>query len=270
MTEKERVLSILDKYKLKAKKSFGQNFLINDGIIKRIIKSLDISSFDCVIEIGPGLGSLSLPISTEAKKFILVDADRDMISVLNDILPKKDNIKLIQSDFLKYNPDEESSFDNRLFVGNLPYNITSELIEYFLKCSFKKMSIMVQKEVALKLDYEKNKKDKSYIGAFLKTFGEYKIVTFVDSSSFYPQPKVDSAFISLERKKEIDFSLYPIYKALFKDPNKIILNCLKQYKIYQKALDSLQKNDNPFLKMRARQLDIDELFSLAKEIKNMN
>ena len=128
---------------------------------------------------------------------------------------------------------------------------------------------MVQKEVALKLDYEKNKKDKSYIGAFLKTFGEYKIVTFVDSSSFYPQPKVDSAFISLERKKEIDFSLYPIYKALFKDSNKIILNCLKQYKIYQKALDSLQKNDNPFLKMRARQLDIDELFSLAKEIKNM-
>lgn len=267
MNEKERVLNLLDKYQLKAKKSFGQNFLINDGIINRIIKSLDINSFETVIEIGPGLGSLSLPISKEAKEFILVDADRDMITVLKDILPKEEKIKLVQSDFLKYNPDLDSKKDERLFVGNLPYNITSELIEYFLRCSFKKMSIMVQKEVALKLDYQKNKKDISYLGAFLKTFGDYEIVTFVDSSCFYPQPKVDSAFVSVVKKREIDFSLYPIYKALFKDPNKIILNCLKQYPLYKKAILILQEKERTYLKMRARQLDIADLYSLSKEIK---
>lgn len=264
MSEKERILDLLNKYNLKAKKSFGQNFLINEGIINRIIKSLNVSSFDYVVEIGPGLGSLTSQIIKDSKNVIAVDADRDMITVLNDLYSNYSNLKLIQSDFLKYDPNLDSTFNNRLFVGNLPYNITSELIEYFLKCDFKKMAIMVQKEVALKLDYQENKKECSYLGAFLKTFCNYQLITMVDSSSFYPQPKVDSAFVSFDKIKEIEFDLYPIYKALFKDPNKVISNCLKQSQKYKNFI----LTNNEMLSYRARQLDVDTLYKLSKEIDN--
>lgn len=264
MSEKERILDLLNKYNLKAKKSFGQNFLINDGIINRIVKSLDVSSFDYVIEIGPGLGSLTNKIIEESENVIAVDADRDMISVLKDLYSSKSNLKLIQSDFLKYDPNLDTSSENRLFVGNLPYNITSELIEYFLKCDFKKMAIMVQKEVAFKLDYNQNKKDCSPLGAFLKTFCEYQFVTLVDRSCFYPQPKVDSAFISFDKRKDIEFNLYPIYKALFKDPNKVISNCLKQSSKYKDFV----LTGNELLTYRARQLDVDSLYKLSKKIYN--
>lgn len=264
MSEKERIFEILNKYNLKAKKSFGQNFLINEGIINRIVKSLNVSSFDYVIEIGPGLGSLTSYIIKEAKNIIAVDADRDMIMVLNDLYSNCLNLKLVQSDFLKYDPNSDSTINNRLFVGNLPYNITSELIEYFLKCDFKKMAIMVQKEVAFKLDYQENKKDCSYLGAFLKTFCNYQLITMVDSSCFYPQPKVDSAFISFDKIKEIEFNLYPIYKALFKDPNKVISNCLKQNPKYKDFI----LTSNELLSYRARQLDVNTLYKLSKEIDN--
>ena len=103
MTEKERVLSILDKYKLKAKKSFGQNFLINDGIIKRIVKSLDISSFDCVIEIGPGLGNLTEYILEDAKYALLIEIDNNMIDILNERFCHNNNYKLINNYILKIN-----------------------------------------------------------------------------------------------------------------------------------------------------------------------
>ncbi len=267
MNEKERVLSLLKEYNLYAKKSFGQNFLINDGIINRIFKSLEASSFDDVIEIGPGLGSLTNKLADESKKLICVDADRDMVTVLNDLYTEKTNVKIIESDFLRYNPNLETRQDNRLFVGNLPYNITSRLIEYFLDCGFKRMAIMVQKEVAIKLDYKSSGKECSPLGAFLKSIGEYKLVTLVDSSCFYPQPKVDSAFIIIDKTKEYDFSLYSIYKILFKDPNKTISNCLKQFKEYINSLNYLKENDDEILFKRARQLQPNQLYDLALIIK---
>ena len=104
MTEKERIKSLLSEYGLSAKKSFGQNFLINEGIINRIVKRMNISEFETVIEIGPGLGSLTLRLQEQAKRLIAVDADRDMIRVLHDIL-QSDKVTLIQSDFLRFDPD---------------------------------------------------------------------------------------------------------------------------------------------------------------------
>lgn len=269
MNEKERILDLLNRYDLKAKKSFGQNFLINDGIISRIVKSLDISSFDTVIEIGPGLGSLTKSIVSDAKNFIAVDADRDMVRVLNDLYKDNKNIKIVESDFLKFDPNLYSKSDNRLFVGNLPYNITSKLLEYFLACDFKRIAFMVQKEVAIKLDYHKDSKDSFPLGAYLKSIGEYKLVTLVDSSCFYPQPKVDSAFVIIDKKREYDFSLYDIYKALFKDPNKTISNCLKQFKEYKDVINKFDEEDRVYLSKRARQLDEEKLYLLSSKIKEL-
>ncbi len=267
MTELQRIQNILKEYGLFAKKSFGQNFLINEGIIKRIVSNMNVDSFETVIEIGPGLASLTLPLSQKAKKLIAVDADRDMVMVLKDIFKDSKNTTIVQSDFLRFDPDEYSKMDSRLLIGNLPYNITSELLEYMLNKGFQSAGMMVQKEVADKLDYVKNKKENSPLGAFIKMTGKYSLISDVDSSSFHPAPKVQSAFIRIDQERKVDFSLYPIIKSFFKDPNKTIANCLKQNHMYDNALSYLKENNEEKITYRARQLEPEELLVLAKEVK---
>lgn len=266
MSERERTRKILKEYGLVAKKSFGQNFLVDEGIIRRIVSGMDVSSYETVIEIGPGLGSLSLPLSKEAKKLILVDADRDMVKVLRDQFADEKDVQIVEKDFLRFDPDECSSKENRLFIGNLPYNITSSLLEYFLCKGFKSAGFMVQKEVYEKLDYQPGRKENSPLGAFLKASGKLSLVTYVDRSAFDPSPKVDSAFVRFDCTNPLSFALYPIFKALFKDPNKTIGNCLRQFDAYQKALSVLKERADERLSRRARQLAPRELLALADEI----
>ncbi len=269
MTEQERISNLLKENGLVAKKSFGQNFLINDGIIRRIINGMDVEKYESVIEIGPGLASLTLPLSEKAKKLVAVDADRDMVAILKDLFQSKENVTIIQSDFLRFNPDEYSNKDSRAFIGNLPYNITSELLEYMLEKDFVAAGVMVQKEVADKLIYVKGKKENCPLGAFLKARGEVTILTNVDSSSFNPAPKVDSAFIRIDKKRDIPFSLYPIFKAVFKDPNKTISNCLKQSPLYACCLPALKEENNPSLSLRARQMDVENIVVLTSHIEEI-
>lgn len=266
MTERERTHNLLKEYGFTAKKSFGQNFLVDDGILNRIVRNLDVSSFETVIEIGPGLGALSRPLSKEAKKLYLVDADRDMVRVLSDVFKGVENVTIVQSDFLRFDPDEVSDKENRLFVGNLPYNITSRLLEYMLDKGFRKAGFMVQKEVFEKLDYVPGKKENSPLGAFIKANGELNLVTYVDRSAFDPSPKVDSAFLSIDRTHPVEFALYPVFKTLFKDPNKTISNCLRQFDSYRTALEALKERNDERLSFRARQMPVEELVSLAREI----
>lgn len=266
MNEKERVQSLLKENGLVAKKSFGQNFLINDGIIRRIVKGMEVEKYPCVIEIGPGLGSLTLPLSKVSKRLIAVDADRDMAAVLKDLFQEESNVTVINSDFLRFNPDEYVKEEERIFVGNLPYNITSELLEYLIEKGFASAGVMVQKEVAEKLIYEEGKKENCPLGAFLATQGKVEILTYVDSSCFLPAPKVDSAFLKITKERKIDFHLYPIYKALFKDPNKNISNCLKQSKYKERAIEILKEKNPDALTMRARQLPVKTLLSISQLI----
>ena len=270
MTERERTKELLREYGFAAKKSFGQNFLVDDGIIRRIVDGMDVSSFDTVIEIGPGLGALSVPLSKSAKKLILVDADRDMIKVLNDIFMDNGDIQIVQSDFLRFDPDAVSHKDSRLFIGNLPYNITSRLLEYMLDKGFSSAGFMVQKEVFEKLDYKKGRKENSPLGAFIKASGTLNLVTFVDRSCFEPSPKVDSAFLRIDLTHPIPFSLYPVFKALFKDPNKTISNCLRQFDCYGKALEKLKEEEDSRLSLRARQMEPEEIAKLSVDIASVS
>ena len=269
MTELERINNLLKTNGLVAKKSFGQNFLINDGIIKRIVNGMDIDKYETIIEIGPGLASLTLPLSKKAKRLVAVDADRDMVAILKDIFHDNDNVTIIQSDFLRFDPDEYSRKEDRVFIGNLPYNITSELFEYMLEKDFVLAGAMVQKEVADKLMYVKGKKENCPLGAFIKARGEATLLTNVDSSCFNPAPKVDSAFIRIDKKRDVDFALYPIFKAIFKDPNKTISNCLKQSPKFSSTLSVLKEENNPCLALRARQMDIEDILSLTNHIKQI-
>lgn len=266
MNEKQRVESLLKQYGYAAKKSFGQNFLINEGIIRKIVTSMAPEKYETTIEIGPGLGALTIPLSQKANKLYAVDADREMIHVLQDIFTEDKKVNLIQSDFLKFDADSVSDPQNRMFIGNLPYNITSELFEYFLRTGFSVCGAMVQKEVADKLTYVPNKKENSPLGAFIACTGELTLVTDVDRSCFSPSPKVDSAFIKIEQKEKIDFRLYPYFKAFFKDPNKTISNCLKQYPKYTTSLEALKKENCELLSLRARQLEKEDILALARRM----
>lgn len=270
MTENERINTLLKENGLSAKKSFGQNFLINEGVIRRIVTGMEPEKYDTVIEIGPGLASLTLPLSKKAKRLIAVDADRDMVAILNDIFHGSENVTIVQSDFLRFDPDAYADKDHRIFIGNLPYNITSELLEYMLEKDFCAAGFMVQKEVADKLNYIPGKKENCPLGAFIKARGQFDWITNVDSSSFNPAPKVDSAFVKITKEHEVDFGLYPVFKALFKDPNKNISNCLRQSPLYQKAFLSLKEENHPLLPMRARQLEIADLISLSQQILERN
>lgn len=270
MSELERIQGLLKEYGLAAKKSFGQNFLINEGVIKAIVKGMDVSSFDTVIEIGPGLGSLTLPLSKQAKRLYAVEADRDMVKVLSNLFKGQENVSILQSDFLRFDPDSVSQKENRLILGNLPYNITSELFEYMLAKGFASAGAMVQREVADKLTYVKGKKENTPLGAFIKASGELTLIKEVDSSCFSPAPKVDSAFIRIDHKKDVPFALYPVVKALFKDPNKTMGNCLKQSPLYENVLPVLKEKGDERLSYRARQLEADELISFASEILSLS
>lgn len=269
MTERERERALLKEYGFSAKKSFGQNFLVDDGLIRRIVKNLDVPSYEAVIEIGPGLGALSLPLSQQAKKLILVDADRDMVRVLSDIFKGKENVQIVQSDFLRFDPDELSEKGSRLFVGNLPYNITSRLLEYMLDKGFRSAGFMVQKEVFEKLDYQPGKKENNPLGAFIKASGELRLLTYVDRSAFDPSPKVDSAFLCIDRTHPVPYTLYPIFKVLFKDPNKTIANCLRQFDKYLPAYAVLKEEGAEELTMRARQLTPEQLVNVSKRIEEV-
>lgn len=266
MNEKQRIEALLKEYGLSAKKSFGQNFLINEGVIHRIVEAMHPQDYEHVIEIGPGLASLTLPLSEKTKDLIAVDADRDMVKILSALFANKRNVRIVQSDFLRFNPNACSKADDRIFIGNLPYNITSELLEYLLQKGFLSAGCMVQKEVANKLTYLPGKKDNNALGAFIKATGELTLVTSVDRSCFSPAPNVDSAFIQINRKKRVPFTLYPVFRALFKDPNKTIANCLRQFSSYQVGIRYLKEHEPETLSLRARQMEADDLVVLAKKI----
>lgn len=272
MTEQDRIQGLLKEYGYIAKKSFGQNFLINEGIIRRIVDQMKPETFETVIEIGPGLGALTLPLSQKSKKLYAVDADRDMITILHEIFDSKKNVTLVQSDFLRFDPDSVSRKEDRLLIGNLPYNITSELFEYMLEKGFASAGAMVQKEVYEKLSYTPGKSTNTALGAFIESMGKLSLLTLVDHSSFDPSPKVESAFVRIDTdpKKSISFSLYPVYKALFRNPNKTIHNCLKEVPEYRDSLPTLSQEKPELLSSRARQLDVKTLQKLAEEIQKLS
>ncbi len=265
MTEQERIKSLLDTYHLSPKKSFGQNFLINDGILDRIVKGRQVENYDCVIEIGPGLGSLTTRLQPLCKKLVCVDADRDRVRVLKDLFKDKGNTTIINSDFLRFDPDSCSDKETRLRRGNLPYNITSDLLKYRLGKGFSAAGIMVQKEVSDKLLYEPNKKTDTPLGAYLKRTCDVSVLTFVDRSCFNPVPKVDSAFRKIIHKKDVSIRCLSILTNLFRDPNKTRNNCIKN--VYGKEFPScLNEEVQDRLSYRARQLDAEALEQICLEI----
>ncbi|MFA7685670.1 MAG: 16S rRNA (adenine(1518)-N(6)/adenine(1519)-N(6))-dimethyltransferase RsmA [Candidatus Gracilibacteria bacterium] len=188
-----KVIDILQKHNLFAKKSFGQNFLKNDQPVIDIVKAADVNKKDTVIEVGPGLGILTQELAKNAKKVISLELDQTLLPLLDDVLKEYPNVEILNQDALKFIPPKIAY----KVVANIPYNITSHLINHFLQTENPpiSMTLLVQKEVAEKICILEP--DMTVLSLQIALFGQAKYVKKVPSAYFHPQPKVDSAIIHI-------------------------------------------------------------------------
>ncbi|MHA8110640.1 16S rRNA (adenine(1518)-N(6)/adenine(1519)-N(6))-dimethyltransferase RsmA [Lactobacillaceae bacterium Melli_B4] len=201
---KARTQAILNRYHLSAKKSLGQNFLTDLNILTSIVDAAEITEQDDVIEIGPGIGSLTEQLAKRAHKVVAFELDQKLLPVLDDTLHQYDNVQIINQDILKANLpkviDEEFG-DGRpvKVVANLPYYITTPIIMSLLKgpVDFSNIVVMMQKEVADRLEAKPGVKAYSSLSVIVQYLHRVQVPFMVSRKSFIPSPNVDSAIVSL-------------------------------------------------------------------------
>ena len=194
---------ILKKYNITANKRYGQNFLINDNVIQEISEVAEIEKTDLVIEIGPGLGTLTSKLLEKAGKVIAIELDDKMIKILNDRFKLYNNFILINDDILQVNLKEligqnEKEFSSVKVVANLPYYITTPIIMKLLEERLKidSITVMVQKEVADRITAKPGDKFSGAITYSVDYYAEAENVIFVSKDCFIPSPEVDSEVIN--------------------------------------------------------------------------
>ncbi|MFC1616034.1 16S rRNA (adenine(1518)-N(6)/adenine(1519)-N(6))-dimethyltransferase RsmA [Patescibacteria group bacterium] len=231
--KKSELIKILKENNLWAKKRFGQNFLINKGILDKIVKTSQVNKNDLVVEIGPGLGVLTHELCKIAKKVISVEIDYNMIDILKGNLAEFPNLEIENNNALNYVPPST----NYKVVANIPYNITSPLISHFLQSQNppESLTLLIQKEVAEKIC---DKTINSILNLQVRLFADSKKIKIVKPHSFYPAPKVESTIIKIiPYKKEnplyssLDFAqkVLKIAKIAFTQKRKTLHNSLKKH-----------------------------------------
>lgn len=199
-----RTRAILEKYGLSAKKSLGQNFLTDPNVLLNIVAAADVSVDDDVIEVGPGIGSLTEQLAKRAHHVLAFEIDRNLMNVLDETLSPYDNITIVNEDVLKANVNEEVEkyLDGQhhfKVVANLPYYITTPILKTFMASSLPidKMVVMMQKEVAERLTAKPGDKEYGSLSIVVQYKMDTQIEFEVSSKVFVPRPKVDSAIVSL-------------------------------------------------------------------------
>ena len=220
---------------MKAKKSLGQNFLIDNNIIEKIIGEITSDSNDLIVEIGSGRGALTKKLKEKGSFLIAYEVDRDLEDILSGFVDNK--TKIIWQDFLKSDIKEaikNINYNNLFIVGNLPYYITTPIIEHIIdsNINFEKLVIMVQKEVADRFLANPKTKDYGYISVLLQYYFDIKRVCNVSKYSFNPVPKVESTVLSFTEKvrADIDIEKYKEFlKLAFRQKRKTLKNNLSNY-----------------------------------------
>lgn len=257
---------------MKAKKRYGQNFLIDNNIIKKITDEVSSSSSDLIIEIGPGKGALTKELKKKDSYIIAYEIDTDLVTTLEKI--ENEKVKVIFKDILTTNIKEDINninYSELYIVGNLPYYITTPIIEHIIKQNlvFKKFTIMVQKEVADRFMAKPKSKDYGYITLVLKYFFDTFKVCDVSKYSFNPVPKVESAVISFiprVNKEKIDVDKYFIFlKIIFRQKRKTLKNNVSNIYNWDKIIKVLVKY-NISESCRAEELEEQVILDIFKSI----
>lgn len=234
----KKTKEIVEKYDFVFKKKFGQNFLIDTHVINKIVNSAEITKDDLVIEIGPGIGSLTEEIIEQCGKLIAIEIDTNLIPILSEVFGEYDNFELINKDVLKIDFDkiikENSQFKKVKVVANLPYYITTPIIMNFLENDIQvdEIIVMIQKEVAYRMNAKENTKEYGSLSLIVQYLCDTYLVANVPQNCFMPRPNVDSAVIKLSRlqeprvKVESRENLIQLFKIAFSQRRKTLVNCI--------------------------------------------
>jgi 16S rRNA (adenine1518-N6/adenine1519-N6)-dimethyltransferase len=267
---------ILKKYKAFPIKRLGQNFLIDKNVLKKILEAAELLKRDIVLEVGPGIGNLTVELAKGAKKVIAVEKDKRMVEILKERLKEEkiENVEIVNEDILKFLPSFELKGSYKV-VANIPYYLTSRLIRNLLEMKRKPKLIvlMVQKEVAQRICAKPPKMN--LLAVSVQFYAKPEIISFVSKNCFWPRPKVDSAIIKIEPltnvgKKIIDADLFfRIVKAGFSQPRKQLINNLsKGLKKDKKIVREWLLNCHILPAKRAEALSIEDWKKLTRAFKN--
>lgn len=235
----QNTIAVLQKYNFSFQKKFGQNFLIDTHVLDKIIASAEITKDDMVLEIGPGIGTMTQYLACAAGKVVAVEIDKTLIPILEDTLSEYDNVQIINQDVLKVNlaklAEEENGGKPIKVVANLPYYITTPIIMGLFEnhVPLKSITVMVQKEVADRMQVGPGTKDYGALSLAVQYYAKPYIVANVPPNCFMPRPKVGSAVIRLERYEEPPVQvtdeklMFRIIHASFNQRRKTLVNGLK-------------------------------------------
>ena len=270
---------ILDKYHIHANINLGQNFLVDDDTVSGIIEVANISKEDLVIEIGPGLGTITKELLERAGKVICIELDERMITILNDRFSLYNNFELINEDVLKVNLQElinKESFKTTKIVANLPYYITTPIIMKLLeeRLDIEAITVMIQKEVAERLVAEPGKGESGAITYAINYYTKPKIVLQVPNTAFIPEPKVNSTVIQLDVQKEPtvkvlnEEKLFELIKIAFMQKRKTLVNALTNSNKYgsKETVEKVIEKMGLDLKIRPEKLTLEQYAELSEEI----
>ncbi|MBM3157308.1 MAG: ribosomal RNA small subunit methyltransferase A [Chloroflexi bacterium] len=216
----------------RAKKGLGQHFLVDRGVLSKIVSAAELTPHDTVIEVGPGLGILTQELVKSAGRVIAVELDPDLAESLQDKLSDSPQLTVLNADILEIDPSELVNNSAYKVVANLPYYIAAPILRHFLEARLKPalMVVMAQKEVAQSIVAGPG--DMSILGISVQLYGKPHIVDYVPAESFYPKPKVDSAIVRIDVYSELAVDVtdtagfFDIVKAGFSTPRKQIRNSL--------------------------------------------
>ncbi|MDD2447432.1 MAG: 16S rRNA (adenine(1518)-N(6)/adenine(1519)-N(6))-dimethyltransferase RsmA [Tissierellia bacterium] len=276
------IKNTLDKYGFRFSKSLGQNFLIDGNIVRKIVEEAGINKETLVLEIGPGIGTLTEELAINAKKVVTVELDKKLLPILDETLQGYNNVEIINGDILDIDInrviEEKLSGGPIKVVANLPYYVTTPIIGKLLEenLNIETINVMVQKEVAERMIAQPGSKSYGSLSVFVNFYSDAQIVVKVPNTVFMPKPKVDSAVIKLELKKnlpDIDREkFFKVVKAGFSKRRKTIINSLSSYgfdiekDIIREALEESSIDPG----VRAENISVEEFMKLSTVLPPLN
>ncbi len=264
---------ILEQYDIKPNKKLGQNFLTSDESVNKVIATAELQPTDTVLEIGSGLGALTLAIADQVEKVIAMEKDKKFVGALSNILQSQNinNVELIHQDILKY---QTPNIKNYKIIANLPYNIATAVVMKFLQSKNppETMVVMLQKEVGQRMCSKPP--NMSRLSVFCQFYAKCKTIGYINKHHFYPRPKVDSAIVKITEIQKIlpqtnyssKFvkSFEKIVRAGFSQPRKQLINNLSnELKLLKDKAKAWLEQNNIKPSQRAETLNIENWLTLV-------
>lgn len=269
---KSETKRILNKYDFKFSKGLGQNFLLDYSVLEDIVSGAKVNNEDLIVEIGPGIGTLTKVLLPKAKAVYSIELDSKLIPILEEELKEYNNFKLLHEDALKIDYNQLIGGEKSVkVVANLPYYITTPIIIYLLTggYNFKSLTVMVQKEVAERIIAKEGTKEYGSLSLLVQYYCDVQMVRKVLASSFIPQPKVDSIVVNMDKldKPKVQVKSSEMFFAIIRDSfnmrRKTLRNSLKTLKFSAEDMEKAFRNAEIDSSRRGETLSIYEFGKLS-------